>query len=226
MRRLVLFFALLALSCGGTGRTRRTFPVEVSGRSAPLTTDSGWAVSLTRARLELESLRFFSGKVLLGEAPWWRRALVSEAWAHPGHYVPGEALGELVAPLELDLLAATPTAWGTAGAVTGAYGSAELTLAGRGLTVEGTAQRGGATVAFSASFLPAKPLAGLRFEHEVTSAPGGVHVEVDLAAVLSRVDFGLVGASASPLDVTSPAYNGLARGVEDTSVFVISWREP
>lgn len=221
------FLLLLLLSaCGGTERTRRTFPVEVTAKAAPLVTDSGWAVTLSSARMQLEALRFFEGKVVLARrAPWWQGLLVANAWAHPGHYVPGEALGELVAPLEVDLLASSPTPWGTASAVTGEYGSAQLALGGKGLVLAGTATKGGTTVDFSAEFLPPAALEGVRFEQVMTTAEGTVQVLLDLQVVLSRVDFSSVGSSAKPLDPSSPAFNGLGRGVEDTTAWVLTWKE-
>lgn len=221
-----LFLCLLLAACGGTERTRRTFPVEVSGSTAPLLTDSGWSVTLSKASLHLEALRFFEGKVVLARAqPWWRGLLVSSAWAHPGHYVPGEALGELVLPLDVDLLATTPTAWGTASAVTGEYGSAQVTLGGAGLELVGVATKGGASVEFSAQFLPSEALEGARFDQLMTTASGVVQVQLDLQVVLSRMDFAQVGSGAKPLDTASPAFNGLGRGVEDTSAWVLSWKE-
>lgn len=217
---------LLVVACGGTERTRRSFPVEVTAKSAALVTDSGWAVTLTKATLHLEALRFFEGKVALARrAPWWRALVVSDAWAHPGHYVPGEALGELVAPLDVDLLATAPLSWGTASAVTGDYGSAQVTLGGAGLVLEGVATKDTARVEFSTAFLPPAALEGVRFEQVMTTAAGTVQVLVDLQAVLSRVDFAAVGSGAKPLDPSSPAYNGLGRGVEDTTAWVLAWKE-
>lgn len=222
---LLAVFALTA--CGGTERTRRTFPVVVSAKAAPLVTDSGWTVTLTSATAHLEALRFFEGKVLLsGSPPWWRQVLVSEAWAHPGHYVPGEALGELVSPLDVDLLSATPSPWGTSNAVTGDYGSAQLTFGGTGLALAGVATKGAAQVNFGAALAPAAGLEGIKFEHAMTRATGTVELTLDLSVILSRVDFGLVGTGAKPLDPASPAFNGFARGLEDTSAYLITWKEP
>jgi hypothetical protein len=228
-RALAFVLVFLGLStCGSTGRTRRTFPVEVTAKSSQIVTDTGWTVTLSAATVHLEALRFFEGKVLLSRSmPWWRGLLVSEAWAHPGHYVPGEALGELVSPAAVDLLASASEAWAwsTANAVTGEYGSAQLTIVGTGLALAGTATKGAAQVEFSVELAPAAALEGLRFEHTMTSSAGAVQLLVDLSVILSRVDFAQVGTGAKPIDPTSPAFNGLTRGLEDTSAYVLTWKE-
>lgn len=227
MRALFLLSLSVFCACGAmTERQRRSFPVEVAGSAAPLTTDSGWTVTLTRATAHLETLRFYSGQAQhVRAAPWWRSLLVSTAYAHPGHYVQGEALGEVLTAVDVDLLAATPTFWGTADAVTGGYGSAQVGYAAGGLEVEGVATKNGQTVEFAATFTPPAPLEGASFSHEMTTAAGRVLVQVDLAVVFSRIDFALVGSGAKPLDTMSPAFNGYARGVEDVSAYVTTWKD-
>lgn len=213
---------LLLAACGGTERTRRTFPLSVAADTASLTTDSGWAVTLTSARASLTSARFFTGKVLIGKRLDPLSWLIPTAYAHPGHYQQGEAVGELLVAKDFDLLAGE-TEWGTANAVTGEYGSVQLGVASMRLT--GTATKGAASVQFdTGDFAPPAPLEGLRFERVMDTKPGSVLLTVNLAGVLSRIDFAQIGASSSPLDQTSPAFNGFARGVEDTSVYAVTWR--
>lgn len=229
MKRVALLLVSLSLAaCGGTAQTRRTFPVVVSTVPGPLVTDSGWAVTLSSAQLSLASVRFFSGEALVrrGPLPWrfdplgW---LVPSAWAHPGHYVPGAAMGELLQPLTVDLLAAE-TPWGTADGVTGTYGSLQLSLGAEGLRLKGTATKGADSVVFdTGSFAPPAAIEGVPFSHVMDTSAGRVRVAVDLAAILSRVDFALVGSGADPLDPASPAFNGFARGVEDSSVYHATW---
>jgi hypothetical protein len=218
--------ALCCVGCGGVGRQRTSFPVTVSASSSVgLVTDSGWTVQLTRARASFDAVRFFEGKVVLARArPWWRGLIISEAWAHPGHYVPGEALGELVAPLEVDLLGG-PVTWGEAQALTGEHGSMQLTFASGGVDVAGTATKDGQSVAFTAQFVPPIALEGIRAEHEVSLAGVPADVQLNLGVLLSRIDFALSGASTAPLDPKSPAFNGLARGIEDTSSYLVTWKE-
>lgn len=222
MKPLLIVSMLLLVGCGGTEHTRRTFPVEVMGKPGAVVTDSGWSVALTTATAHLESVRFFEGKVLVTRrAPWWRSLLVSEAWAHPGHYQPGEALAELLAPLELDLLATGPVRWGDASALTGSYGSMQLGFGAGGLQLEGVATRGAETVDFSAQYTPESALDGVAFDYELTTAPGTMQLHLDLQALLSRIDFAQVDGS---ITVDSVAFNGLVRGMGDINAYLVSWR--
>lgn len=225
MKRLkpVLFLSFALVACSGTERTRRTFPMQVEAKSASLVTDSDWTISLTEAKASLASARFFTGKVLLSRRWSPMELVVSTAWAHPGHYQQGEALGELLMPLEVDLLSGAATPWGTANAVTGDYGSVQLGYGAAGLRVKGTATKGGTSVPFTASFTPAAPLEGLQFEQVMTTAPGVATISFDLHTLLSRMDFSQVGASATPLDTASVAFNGYARGIEDTTSYTTTW---
>lgn len=223
--RLVVPFVFLLTACG-TEHTRRSFPVEVASDSSGLLTDSGWSVTLTKATAHLSTLRFFEGKVLISQkTPWWRSLLISEAYAHPGHYIPGEAMAEVLTPLELDLLATGSTSWGLADGITGSYGSVELGFDATGVELAGTATKDNQTVPFSTHFAPPKALEGIRFEREMDTAPGTVSMTFSLKVIVSRMDFAQTGASTRPLDETSPAFNGFARGVDDTSGYLITWKE-
>lgn len=227
MKQTILI-CLVLCGCGAmTERQRREFPVEISGSSAPIVTDSGWAVTLTKATAHVSTLRFFSGpaQVVQVSPPWWNGLVISTAYAHPGHYVPGEALGEVLVDLDVNLLATEPTAWGTANAVTGTYGSVQIGYATGGIEVEGAATKNGTTVEFSTHFTPPAPLEGASFPHEMTTSKGRVQLQIDLDELFSRIDFGSVGTGAKPLDTMSPAFNGFARGVEDVSVYATSWKD-
>jgi hypothetical protein len=220
----VLLPCVLLLACGPPAAVRRTFEVEVTSVKAPLVTDSGWAVTLDRASFDFASLRFFGSPAVAG----WRRAeawLLGSAWAHPGHGAQGEALAEVLAPLTADLLADAAVSWGAAEAVTGDYRTATLGFGPGGVELAGRAERNGHVVPFSARVVPAAPLAGLPFSRTVTTSGRGVRLSVSLPGLLSRVDFSEVGAGASPLDAASPAFNGIQRGVTDTSVYVLTWEE-
>ena len=221
--KILLLLSALLVACGGTEHTRRTFPVTVAAKTSPILTDSGWAITLTEAKASLASVRFYTGKVLLGRRFNPMDLIISSAWAHPGHYQQGEALGELLVPLEADLLSGSTTSWGTASAVTGEYGSMQLGYGTAGLSVKGTATKDSTSVAFAATFTPAAPLEGIKFEQVMTTAPGTVAITFDLNVVLSRMDFSQIGASAAPLDPASVAFNGFARGIEDTTSYLTLW---
>ena len=222
---------LLLAGCGVTEQTRRTFPVEivVSAPSTPL--ETGWTVTALEGSMPLTALRFFEGRVLVAERSWSPvDLLISTAHAHPGHYVPGEALGEVLSPAEVDLSRRTVLSWDTANAVTGSYGSAQLSFGAAGVRVRGTASKADQTIRFDTGALVlTKPLEGIRFEHELNSAPGTVQLEVDLGVLLSRIEFdkALTPPNADGVvvfDVSSVAFNGFDRGVTDSGSYRFTWQ--
>lgn len=237
MSRLLAVLTLALVAGCETGARRRTFPVEMTLQPMTGPTESGWTVTPESLQVAAGPVRFYEGRVLLTQrAPWLTPYVLlgGTAWAHPGHYVPGEALGEVLTPTTVDLLAATPTRLGEANAVTGDYGSLELTLPpqvdGHTLRLRGTARHAdGRTVRFETSMDQGKPLEGIRFERVLALEEGRVRITVDLGRWLGRIDF----ATASPADARgistfptgSQAQNALVRGVEDTSAYVVTWVE-
>lgn len=219
-----LVAASLLGACGETAQSRRTFPVSIEAATEALVTDSGWTVRLTKAEASLASARFFAGKVLLSRRGGWTgQRLAGLLWgtahAHPGHYQPGAAMGELLAAKQVDLLAgATP--WGHATGTTGEYGSLQLTLEAPGLRLAGSATRGDVTVDFETPAV-ARTLEGVRFEHAMNASDGEVRLRVDLAVILSRVDF---SGESGLLREGGAAANGFVRGVMDTSAYSATWR--
>lgn len=230
MSRLIPL-VLFASACGATTeQTRRTFPLEVVVSAPTAALDTGWAVTNVSGQASLSSLRFFTGKVLISERFDPLSLFISTAHAHPGHYMAGDALGEVLAPITIDLSKRDPQAWGTANAVTGSYGSAQLTYAMTGFRLKGTATKGAQSVAFDTGvFTPTAPLEGLKFDHEMNAAAGTVRMTVDLGVLLSRVEFDKTNTQPNTEGVTvfdpaSPAFNGLDRGVIDTGSYTLSWQ--
>jgi hypothetical protein len=136
--------ALLALACAspdeGSGTTGKT--ITVAARAVVTekldeakVNDWGWSVSLSQAYLAVGPLYVYPGDPVLsrsGTAPKvrsvWARVndlLVPEAFAHPGHYVSGDALVQLKAATSLDLLT-KETPLGTGTGVTGFASSASF----------------------------------------------------------------------------------------------------
>ncbi|MDC0712306.1 hypothetical protein POL68_27840 [Stigmatella sp. ncwal1] len=240
----VLTLTLLA-GCD-TGEERRTFPVEVTARPMTGANEYGWTVTLESVHASMGPVRFFEGRVLLSN---WRRgfdwySLVGgTASAHPGHYLPGDALAEVLSTGTVDLLATAPTGLGDANAVTGDYGSLELTLPvatgtsdaqgllnGHAVRVRGEASHtDGRKVRFDGQADLPKPIEGIRFERELGKEAGRARITVELAKWLGRIDFGTVGPSDTGTVQTFPAasqaQNALVRGVEDTSAYVVTWVE-
>jgi hypothetical protein len=84
--------------------------------SRPFTNALGWDITLTEAYLSVGSLYYFSGDPVLSQRSSPRRQdpsllkkvgdwLVPSAYAHPGHYIEGAAMGQMLEPLTVDLLA-------------------------------------------------------------------------------------------------------------------------
>ncbi|MFB1484366.1 hypothetical protein [Corallococcus sp. RDP092CA] len=242
LRALALTATLLSLGCGGkTEAERRTFAVAMTATPPTAPNSYGWTVTPEAARLSVGSVRFFEGRVLLSRRFDWYSLIGGTAHAHPGHYVPGDALGEVLDAQTVDLLAGANL--GDANAVTGAYGSLELTLVtptaatdpgnvlgGHQAHVRGTATHtSGATVRFDATVDLPKAIEGVRFERDLQQEAGHVRIAVDLGKWMDRIDFATAsppdadGVSTFPAD--SQAQNGLVRGVEDTSAYVVTWVE-
>jgi hypothetical protein len=233
VKRVSLPHALLLLvflaSCG-TGAQRRTFPVEMTLQPMTGPNERGWTVTP-------EALHVSVGHVLLSRrAPRFDPFLLlgGTAWAHPGHYLPGDAMAEVLSTTVVDLLAAAPTMLGEANAVTGDYGSMELTLpippGGHAVRVRGMATHtDGRRVRFDAALDLPKPIEGIRFERALAEEVGRVRIAVDLNTWLGRIDFATVSPAdaegVSTFPTGSQAMNALVRGVEDTGAYVVTWVE-
>lgn len=217
MKRSLCSLVVVALcACSGTEGKRRTLPLEVLGSPPTTANDKGWALELSAATVHVGSIRFFEGEAPLG----WRfspYALIGgTAWAHPGHYEPGQALGEWLVGGDADLLSRAPTSLGDAEAVTGDYGSMQLGLSAPGVRVVGIAVKEQRRVPFELQFAPPAALEGVRFEHAIGTQAGAVRVTVKLQSVLSRIDF---GAAAEVIA------NAFSRGVEDTGSYAVTWEQ-
>ena len=183
LARLALCGALAAWGCGAPeGARRAALPIraDASPLAAAVTTDLGYRVTLTRARLALRDLHFTVAGELHARAPLapptplWRalRAALaalsspSAAHAHPGHYEGGEVTGALTGYFSLDLPADDGRALGEAWLLEGEYTAvnftfAHLSAAPRGaggedpsaptIALEGVAARDGREVRFAVS---------------------------------------------------------------------------
>jgi hypothetical protein len=238
-----LLTVLGLMACGGTTAERVSLPVRVVGLGGvDLPSVGDTTVTLSEAKLHVGAVYFFEGEALFGAVGprtpvdravrpatrSWGELFetyvlgVSVAYAHPGHYVPGAALGELIEPATLDLLAPEPALLGTAAAVTGTYGSARLDLLpadGVTATLRGTARTGTTTREWSATLAVDVKLEGFAFAHEVRASGGEVTVEVDLDTWIDRVDFRELPAQGGVIDPASRAHNALTRGVEDLAAY-------
>lgn len=97
MPRRSLALVVLAACAPSQEAVRVELPVRVGDAALPeFTTDLGYRVALTRARISVQDLEFtVQGEMhaSLGARLW--RQVVPSAWAHPGHYAGGDVTGAL-----------------------------------------------------------------------------------------------------------------------------------
>ncbi len=138
-RSIPLFMSLtvlgvLFLCCeNAPGEVRVEHEVRVVGtggfepfENVPPTGIEPWTVHLDEAYVALGPVYLFEGEPLIGEL--LHRGFLPRAHAHPGHYQEGEAMGEVLEQVVVDLLDRNPTHLGTLFAVTGTCHSARVGL--------------------------------------------------------------------------------------------------
>jgi hypothetical protein len=124
----LLASASLLASCGPTETTtgkRVSLRVVAEAQKGPFTTSEGWTVTLSSAQLSVGPQYYYDGATIFSQrSPSWPSrlydVLVPSAYAHPGHYVAGNARGEMLTPTSLDLVSgggALGTGAGTTGIV-------------------------------------------------------------------------------------------------------------
>lgn len=153
---------------GSTGGKRVVLHTRVTIAEEALstfTTSTGWDVTLSKAAVAAGPFYYFNGAppvVLRAGQPTWRWAArvlgLSQAHAHPGHYQPGDALGQMLETSSLDLLAG-PVDFPDGDGITGTYRSARFTVAppagpaqaeleGHSVLAAGIAEKAGETPRF------------------------------------------------------------------------------
>jgi len=200
---LLLGAALLgggaACELSGTGGRGIVFRMGLRTALAPgetrpgeFTTDTGWRVTLTSARMVLGPIYLFENPSPLQASPlgrWWRRVgevLAPTAHAHETFFSGGRVLGEWDREVVFDLLADGGEARvlgrspGIAGVARSfslllqppsrALGAEAAVLEGRSVLLEGTASREGRTVAFRAALDFPPPVELQRVEFVPTEA--------------------------------------------------------
>lgn len=248
---------------GTSGKTIRLRTVAaVSGDiTKPRVNALGFSVTLSKAVLSVGPLYYFQGDPVLsrrvprgrGLGGWLSDVLERTAHAHPGHYVHGDAMGEMTTPSTVDLLAGTVTL-GVGGGVSGMTDSARFSwqtppvgdkaaaLGGHVVLVEGVATKGADRVHFLAkadardvldgnglaevegcTFGPVPGQVGVDMESD-----GTVTLTVAPSVWLDQVDFAYVlpGASApdAVVDIAGTlAWQGFVRGVKKGTGYLFSY---
>lgn len=232
-----LVIAVLTSACDHE-RVHVEYPVMVVGIVDDAPNKRGWTVEFEQAHARLGPMRFYEGKPLFSRVIDTLPSVIRTAHAHPGHYDPSEALGELLETKEIDLLAEEPTLLGVASAYTGAYGSAELSLPESGagdfvgeasIRVHGTAtDEDGVVVRFEAAVPIDHAVTGLPFEHVIEGPGGHVRIDVRLSRWFENVDFDTVSTDESdegrrPFNEGSQAFNALVRGASNGAAYGLTW---
>jgi hypothetical protein len=229
-----------------TGRERVSFATRITIPDGGTSFQNAFAfqVELERALVSVGPLYFHEGAPLALSPPANRKAPlapnwlgVASAWAHPGHYVEGETLGEMLTPTSVDLvtgMAGLADGAGVTGtALSGSFsfyspptGPFADVLAGHVAVIEGTATRDAATLAFRATAdesdvmnTQGEPvIIGCTFEAGEITGDGTVTVTVDLPLWLDQIDFELVTPNADGSRVElprgEPPHNAFVRGLE------------
>jgi hypothetical protein len=218
----------------GSGTTTgRRISLEVKIAASPgskqFTNTQGWNVTITKAAIATGALYFYDGDTLFAGAERTGRswALVKTAFAHPGHYVPGNAKGQMLTPSSADLLAGAvlgrgdgvsgPVRSATFSFGAPATGPAAAELGADVIVLEGSATKAAETRRFRAEILPDEmkdakgmmQIEGCPFTAADMQSDGVVSIEISLARWFDQVTFDDVPTSANGEPVVLP--NGLAR---------------
>lgn len=238
------FAMVTAFHCGpmGTGGARTSIQANVRGALPTSATSTGWSVTYEQALVSVDTLRWNVGEPVF-EARLRQRFLrsisIGTAFAHPGHYSPGEALADVSVGRVIDLLGPT-VQLNAITAVTGTSNSAAILLApadatraagtrlsvGSSVRAQGTAVKDGAMVRFRLEIPDAIDIQGSPAHGEIR-ADGSTSFElaVDLGLWLDRADFSTIAMAAPAMDgVIEPAAdsqvrNAFVRGVSNGAAY-------
>jgi hypothetical protein len=270
--QLLSGLALLAVcaSDGGEGGTdddgdttsgrRVTLATSIGPGPLTFTNEEGWSVTVTRALVSVGPMYFFSGEPIesatearrapvgVDRGPWptiLREAgslVVGVAHAHPGHYLEGEARGEVLTATSVDL-AAGPIAGPGGDGITGLVRSGRFTWASpaRGpfagdlgsnvVVVEARAERAGEVrfvrlEATQADVLDAEgqPVVdGCVFDPTEVESDGTVTLTIDPGVWLAGCDFADVdeGEEGAPglVPAGTQPHNAFGRGLKKGGAF-------
>jgi hypothetical protein len=250
-----LAFGLALAACSGeakdsTGGERVVLATRVEAdpkRAEEFTTGTKWTVKLASARLAIGALYYFDGKpaFVMNErrTPLQRlqNFFIGTAYAHPQHYVAGNALGEMTEPSSVNLFRGANLADGNG--VTGTYRSGRIVvpeeivgpaadgLAGHVATASGVATKDGQTVHFDVSAdladiqesSPAAEIDGCVFDAVEVTGDGTVTLTVTPAVWFNLVDFSAVhgGSEQAPTEIVRGdiAHKAFVLGVSQLTAY-------
>jgi len=242
-------------ACDGadtTSQKRVSFATRIvadDGIEAPLTNAFGWTISLDVAAVSIGPVYYFSGAPVVASRSWLS-PLIGVAHGHPGHYQPGDAMGQVLASSSVDLAlgaADLPAGEGVSGIYRSArfsfepspQGKAEGALAGHVVVIEGQASKETMTRIFrmeadASDVLDAlgEPhLEGCVFSGEPdVQANGTMTIHVAPSVWLDQAEFDAVPESADGKPVLLPkdgvAFRAIARGLKKASAITFQYSTP
>lgn len=193
---LITLTAAAALSLGacseGSQEAERVeLPVVTSTAGlSPVSNALGYTITITSARMAISDVGFTTnGELHVKRAPLWKRLLINEAQAHPGHYAGGDMIGEL-AGRHVATFGQASQQLGMATMITGQYNGLNLTLTqataedglgvqdpmlGHSVELIGQAKRGERTISFTAQIQQdeGRQVVGAPFDQEITKTAKG-----------------------------------------------------
>jgi len=146
LAKVALTVGLCATGCSSSGDGSGTTGHAISLKTRAEVKDDltqaktnalGWSVTISEAHLSVGPLYYYAGDPVLSQRHMDKRPLrnafamigdwlVGPAFAHPGHYIAGAAMGQMLTPTTLDLLAGSVNLADGDG-VTGSTNSAKFT---------------------------------------------------------------------------------------------------
>lgn len=239
-------------SSGGDSTTGKRIVLKArveAPSAASFTTKQGWAVTLSKAAISTGAFYYYEGATIFAQAPRPASPLarfftVGSAFAHPGHYQPGNARGEMLIATSVDLVAGGADL-GVGDGVTGTVRSATFTfgappvgpqaatLGTHVVVLEGKAVKGEGTRVFRAEIdaadiadLENRPiLEGCPFAETELTGDGTVTLTVNVPMWFELVEFDQVAASADgkPVTMDGIARNELVRGLKAGDRYVFTY---
>lgn len=183
--------SLGACSEGSQEAERVQLPVFTSAAGlSPAKNALGYTVTITSARVAISDVGFTTnGELHVKRAPLWKRLLINEAQAHPGHYAGGDMIGEL-AGRHVATFGQEAVQLGEATMITGQYNGLNLTLTqattedglgvqdamlGHSVELVGQATRGDRTISFVAQINQdeGRQVVGAPFDQAITTGTKG-----------------------------------------------------
>lgn len=265
LRRSVLpLFCSLALfqsACSSASSTttgkRITLKTKIVApdATAPFATAMGWNVSISKLVVSTGAFYYFDGATIFSQATPRESAPtraverllgIKTAWAHPGHYIPGEARGQMLTATTVDLragsvdLAVGDGVTGIVRSATFSFGSPATgplasEVGAHVVVIEGTATKGSDTRIFRAELAATdlldtqgKPaVEGCTFTETTLEGDGTVTATVKLPLWFDQVEFDTIAASTDSKPALMKADDlgrkELVRGMKAADGYVFSY---